>query len=60
LHRTIGTDCSVVLSDGLGSTEHPAQGIEQFVDRPIADGFLPDLHLFSHGGKDTVPPQILA
>jgi hypothetical protein len=60
LHRTIGTDCGVILGDSLGPTEDPAQGIEQFVDRPIADGFLPDLHVFPHGGKETVPPQILA
>jgi hypothetical protein len=60
LHRTIGTDRDVILGDGLGSTEDAAQGIEQFVDRTIADGFLPDLHVFPEGGKETVPSQILA
>src|SRR5262245_3587474 len=60
LHGTIGTDRHIILGDGLGPTEDPAQGIEQFVDRTVADGFLPDLHLFSHGGKETLPPQILA
>jgi len=50
----------MILGDGLGTTEDPAQGIEPFVDRTIADGFLPDLYVFSHGGKETVPPQILA
>src|SRR5262249_34085367 len=60
LHRTIGTDCEIILGDSLGSTEDPAQGIEQFVDRTIADGFLPDLHVVAQGGKETVPTQILA
>jgi len=60
LHRTIGTDRHIILGDSLGPTENTAQGIEQFVNRPITDGFLPDLHLFSQGGKETVPPQILS
>ena len=60
LHRTIGTDRAIILGDGLGTTEDPAQGIEPCVDRTRADGFLPDLYVFSHGGKETVPPQILA
>jgi hypothetical protein len=47
LHRPIGTDREIILGDGLGPTENSAQGIEQFVNRTIADGFLPDLHLFS-------------
>src|SRR5262249_30179867 len=60
LDRTIGTDRAIILGDSLGATEDPTQGIEQFVNRTIADGFLSDLHLFSHGGKETVSPQILA
>src|SRR6266702_8389822 len=60
LHGTIGTDCHSILGHGLGPTEDPAQGIEQCVDRTIADGFLPDLHGLAQGGKDTVPPHILA
>jgi hypothetical protein len=60
LHGTIGTDRDIILGDGLGPTADPAQGIEQFVDRPVADGFLPDLHGLAQGGKETVPSQILA
>ena len=56
LHGTIGTNREIILGDGLGPTENPAQGIEQFIDRTIADGFLPDLYVCPQGGKETVPP----
>src|SRR5262249_31673511 len=57
---SVTSQAKIILRDGLRPTEHPAQGIEQFVDRTIADGFLPDLHVFPQRGKETVPPQILA
>jgi len=56
LHCAIGTNRAIILRDGLRPTEPPAQGIEQFVDRTLADGFLPELHVFPQGGKETVPP----
>jgi hypothetical protein len=60
LHRPIGTYGDIVLSNSLGPTEYPAQGIEQFLYGAIADRFLPNLHLFPQRSKETVPPQILA
>ena len=51
---------SIILDNSLGPTEYPAQGIEQFVDGTMADGFLRDLHVLPQGSKETVPPQILA
>jgi len=60
LHSPIGTYGDIVLRNGLGPTEDPAQGIEQFLDGAIADRFLPNLYLFPQRGKETVPPQILA
>jgi hypothetical protein len=56
LHRTIGADRNIILANGLGPTEDPAQGIEQFVDRTIADGFLWDLHVLPQWSKETVSP----
>jgi hypothetical protein len=56
----IGTDCDIILGHGLGPTEDPAQGVEQFVHRTIADGFLLDLHVLPQWGKKTVSPQILS
>jgi hypothetical protein len=32
LHRTVGTDRHIILDNGLGPTEDPAQGIEQLVE----------------------------
>ena len=60
LHGTISPNGNIILRDGLGAAEDPAQDIEQLVDGAIADGFLPALPLFAQGSKETVSPQILA
>jgi hypothetical protein len=60
LHRPIGPPGDLGLHKRLGTTEAPAQGIEQFIYGALADRFLRHLHLFPQRGKETVPPQILA
>ena len=55
-HGGIEPDSDITLRDGFGAAEDPQQPIEQFVDRPIADHFLWNAHLFPHGSKETVPP----
>ncbi len=60
LDRRVRANRDVTLRNGLGPTEDPDQGIEDLVDRPVADRFLGDGHLLAERGEETPAPEILA
>jgi hypothetical protein len=50
----------LTLSDGLSSTQHSQQAIEQFLGGPVVHHFLHTLDLLVKRGKEASPAQILA
>ena len=50
----------VTLRHGLGPTEDPDQGIEDLVDRPVADRVRGDGHWRAERGEETPAPELLA